>query len=133
VALVYETPSILTILIWSSFLLFLNVVHFLLDKAIYCGLVGQIFVGVAWGTPGGNILGNDAEKIMVPLGYLGLILLVYKGDLLRFPRDGKDQVLADKYEVVSLFLFPLLNRTWSCLLRSPWPASACRLPSHSAC
>ena len=89
-ALVYETPGILTIVIWSSFFLVLNIVNSLLDKAIYCGLVGQIFVGVAWGTPGGNILGNDAEKIIVLLGYLGLILLVYEGDSLRFPRERKD-------------------------------------------
>ena len=80
-ALAYETPGILTILIWSSFFVVLNVINVLLDKAIYCGLVGQIFIGVTWGKPGGNLLEDEAEKIVVLLGYLGLILLVYEGDL----------------------------------------------------
>ncbi|KAH8721390.1 hypothetical protein HC256_001748 [Beauveria bassiana] len=75
----YHEPEILTILIQSSFLLLLNVVNFLLDKAVYCGLLGQVFIGVAWGTPGANWIGANAESAIVQLGYLGLLLLVYEG------------------------------------------------------
>ncbi|OAA75941.1 Cation/H+ exchanger [Akanthomyces lecanii RCEF 1005] len=77
----YHEPEIAIILIQSSFLLLLNVINFLLDKAVYCGLLGQVFIGVAWGTPGANWLGTHAEQIIVQLGYLGLLLLVYEGGL----------------------------------------------------
>lgn len=76
----YHEPGIVTILIQSSFLLILNVVNTLFDKLIFCGLLGQVFIGVAWGTPGGKWLGQDVEDVIVQLGYLGLILLVYQGE-----------------------------------------------------
>lgn len=78
-SLPYQQPGVITILVWSSFLLVLNAINFLLDRAIYCGLVGQILVGVAWGTPGGKLFGAEAEVAISQLGYLGLILLVYEG------------------------------------------------------
>lgn len=78
-ALEYHEPDVLTILSLSSFLLISNVSNFILDHAIYCGLLGQILVGVAWGTPGGKLLGPDIEHAVVQFGYLGLILLVYEG------------------------------------------------------
>ncbi|KAH8602630.1 Sodium/hydrogen exchanger family-domain-containing protein [Bisporella sp. PMI_857] len=77
----YHEPEIVTILIQSSFLLVLNVVNSLFDKLIVCGLLGQVFVGVAWGTPGTRWLDVDFEDVVVQLGYLGLILLVYEGGL----------------------------------------------------
>ncbi|KAF2086813.1 Sodium/hydrogen exchanger [Saccharata proteae CBS 121410] len=80
-SLPYHQPQILTILVPSSLLLALNVVNFLLDKTVYCGLLGQILIGVAWGTPGARWVGVDAERVIVQLGYLGLILLVYEGGL----------------------------------------------------
>ncbi|KAL6898812.1 Sodium/hydrogen exchanger [Trichoderma evansii] len=81
VSLSYHEPDIVTILIQASFLLFLNVINFLLDHAVYCGLIGQIFIGVAWGTPGAKWLSTEAEETVVQLGYLGLLLLVYEGGL----------------------------------------------------
>ncbi|KFY19330.1 hypothetical protein V493_08013 [Pseudogymnoascus sp. VKM F-4281 (FW-2241)] len=77
----YHEPDIVTILIQSSFILILNVVNTLFDKLIFCGLLGQVFIGVAWGTPGGKWLGQEVEEVIVQLGYLGLILLVYQGGL----------------------------------------------------
>lgn len=77
----YREPDIRTLLILSSFLLSLNLVNFLLDKIIYCGLLGQILIGLAWGTPGAKWLDQDLEKAIVALGYLGLLLLVYEGTL----------------------------------------------------
>ncbi len=78
-ALSYHEPGIVTILTLSSFLLLLNIINYALDRVAYCGLIGQILVGIAWGTPGANWLSDDVQHPVVQLGYLGLILLVYEG------------------------------------------------------
>ena len=78
-SLPYHEPGIATILLDSSFLLLLNVVNSLLDKTLYCGLLGQVFIGVAFGTPGAKWLGTEVEEVVVQLGYLGLLLLVFEG------------------------------------------------------
>ena len=78
-ALPYHEPDILSIVILSSFVLLANAVDFILDKLVYCGLVGQIFIGIAFGPPGGKLLNAEAENVIVQLGYLGLILMVYEG------------------------------------------------------
>ncbi|KAL7951233.1 Sodium/hydrogen exchanger family domain-containing protein [Trichoderma barbatum] len=80
-SLPYHEPGIVTILIQTSFLLVLNVANFALDHSVYCGLLGQIFVGVAWGTPGAKWLSAEVEQVVIQLGYLGLLLLVYEGGL----------------------------------------------------
>lgn len=80
-SLPYHEPGIVTILVLSSFLLLLNFVNFALDKIVYCGLLGQVFLGVAWGSPGAKWLDSFTEKVIVQLGYLGLLLLVYEGEL----------------------------------------------------
>lgn len=80
-ALPYQEPTINTILVLSSFLILLNVINHLLDHLIYCGLVGQVLVGVAFGTLGAKWLDKGTEQAIVQLGYLGLILLVYEGGL----------------------------------------------------
>ncbi|APA09971.1 hypothetical protein SS1G_05771 [Sclerotinia sclerotiorum 1980 UF-70] len=77
----YHEPDIVTILVQSSFLLVLNIVNHVFDNLIFCGLIGQIFIGVAWGTPGGKLFDEGIEHVVVQLGYLGLILLVYEGGL----------------------------------------------------
>jgi len=80
-ALLYHEPAIVTILIQSSFLLLLNIGGYVLDNVIYCGLLGQVFLGVAWGTPGARWLPEAFEVAITQLGYLGLILLVFEGGL----------------------------------------------------
>ena len=77
----YHEPGIVTILTLSPFLLVLNLVGYGLDKLIYSGLVGQNFIGVAWGDPGGQWLSVATQEAFVQLGYLGLILIVYEGGL----------------------------------------------------
>lgn len=81
-SLPYNESDIITILILASFALLLNVVNSIVNNVMYCGLLGQIFLGVAWGTPGAKWLSSSAEHIIVQLGYLGLLLLVYEGVLL---------------------------------------------------
>ena len=78
-SLPYHEPGIVTILVLASFLLLLNVVNAALDRVLYCGLLGQVLVGIAWGTPGAKWLSESLEETVVQLGYLGLILLVYEG------------------------------------------------------
>lgn len=46
----------------------------------------QILVGIIWGKPLGNWLDQTAQKVIMDLGYLGLILLVYQGDLFILPK-----------------------------------------------
>lgn len=78
-ALSYHESDAVTVLVLSSFLLLGNVIEWLLNRLLFCGLIGQIAVGVAWGTPGGKWLTEDVENAIMRLGYLGLILLVYEG------------------------------------------------------
>lgn len=78
-SLPYHEPGIVTILIVSSFLVLLNAVNYALDRVVYCGLVGQLFVGIAWGIPGANWLSEEMQHSIVQLGYIGLILIVYEG------------------------------------------------------
>lgn len=78
-SLPYQEPDIVTILIQVGFLLALNLVNSALNKLVYCGLVGQLFIGIAWGVPGASWLDLNAQLVIQKLGYLGLILLVYEG------------------------------------------------------
>lgn len=78
-SLPYHEPDIITILVQTSFLILLNVINSLLNRLVYCGLLGQVLVGIAWGSPGAGWLSVGVEKVVVQLGYLGLILLVYEG------------------------------------------------------
>ena len=80
-ALPYHDPPIKTILVLSSFLLLSNAVNYILDYLLYCGLVGQVLIGVTFGVPGAEWLDEGTEKVIVQLGYLGLIFLVYEGGL----------------------------------------------------
>ncbi|RMZ90795.1 hypothetical protein DV736_g1977, partial [Chaetothyriales sp. CBS 134916] len=65
----------------ASFLLVLNIINYVMDRITYAGLLGQVFIGIAWGTPGGNWLGLQVETVVANLGYLGLLLLIYEGGL----------------------------------------------------
>ncbi|KAH7116999.1 Sodium/hydrogen exchanger family-domain-containing protein [Dendryphion nanum] len=80
-SLPYHEPGIVTILIQTSFLLLLNVLNAALDRVVYCGLLGQVLIGIAWGTPGAEWLSKSAQEVIVQLGYIGLLLLVYEGGL----------------------------------------------------
>jgi Kef-type K+ transport system membrane component KefB len=80
-AFAYHEPSISTILNQTGLLLVLNIVNTCLDKLLYCGLIGQLFVGILWGTPGAQWLDRSVETVIQQLGYLGLIMLVYEGGL----------------------------------------------------
>jgi len=44
----YEEPGITTILSLTSFLLLLNIVRCILDHLLYCGIIGEILIGIIW-------------------------------------------------------------------------------------
>lgn len=91
-AISYHEPGITTILIHASFLLLLNVVGAILDHLFYCGLVGQVLIGMAWGTPGAMLLSESFEETVMQLGYLGLILVVFEGGLSTSVRSIADNL-----------------------------------------
>lgn len=78
-SLPYEEPGIVDVLILSTFLLALNIFNLALNRTLYCGLVGQVLIGVAYGTPGAKWLSESLEHSIVQLGYLGLIMIVFEG------------------------------------------------------
>ncbi|KAG7137495.1 hypothetical protein HYQ45_005159 [Verticillium longisporum] len=80
-SLAYHEPHITTIVILCSFLLLLNIINYALDRIVYCGLIGQVLLGIAWGTPGFQWLERDLENAAMQLGYIGLLLIVYEGGL----------------------------------------------------
>ncbi|KAI2726472.1 hypothetical protein CBS147354_4187 [Penicillium roqueforti] len=80
-AFAYHEPPITTILNQTGFLVVLNLVNVCLDRLLYCGLIGQLFVGILWGTPGAKWFDRETETVIQQLGYLGLIMLVYEGGL----------------------------------------------------
>lgn len=116
VALPYHEPGIVAILVLASFLLLLNVAHHLVDKLLYCGLLVQIVLGIAWGVPGGDWLGRDIEHAVVKLGYLGLILIVFEGGLLtsfkalksNLPLSTAVAVTGITLPIASSYFLPLL-------------------------
>ncbi|KAJ5784883.1 Sodium/hydrogen exchanger family-domain-containing protein [Penicillium pulvis] len=80
-AFAYTESSITTLLSWTAFLLALNLMIVALDKLISCGLIGQLLIGILWGTPGAKWFDHEAEAVNQKLGYLGLIMLVYESGL----------------------------------------------------
>lgn len=80
-SLSYHEPCLFTILLQPSFLLVLNYLNSTLDNTVYCGLLGQVLMGTAFGTPGAGWLEVAVDEVVGQLGYPGLLLLVVEGKL----------------------------------------------------
>jgi Kef-type K+ transport system membrane component KefB len=105
-SLPYHEPDIVTILVHTSLLLLLNLINAALDSVVYCGLLGQVLIGIAWGTPGAKWLSAHAEDTIVQLGYLGLILLVYEGALpLSLRMECRGLLCVSKRQAMTSHLF----------------------------
>lgn len=48
-------------------------------KIIRAGIIGNIAVGIIYGTPLANILEKDWQETFLALGYVGLILIIFEG------------------------------------------------------
>lgn len=79
----YEEPGIIVILSLTSFLLLLNGTRYALDRLLYCGIIGEILIGIIWGLPVGDTswLSLSLQDSIQSLGYLGLIGLVFQGGI----------------------------------------------------
>ncbi|PVI03426.1 Sodium/hydrogen exchanger [Periconia macrospinosa] len=118
-SLPYHEPSIATILVQSSFLLLLNLINALFDRLLYCGLLGQVLVGIAWGTPGAKFLSIQVEQVVVQLGYIGLIMLVYEGGLsTSFPSLKANLLLSSAVAFTGIALPIALSYTLQGLLHA---------------
>ncbi|RSL73794.1 hypothetical protein CEP54_000060 [Fusarium duplospermum] len=106
-SLAYHEPSITVISILSGFLLLLNLLNYGLDRIAYCGLIGQVALGIAWGTPGAKWLSSEVEDAVMQLGYLGLILIVYEGGLATSFRSLKANIGLSSGVAVTGILLPI--------------------------
>ncbi|CCE83115.1 Piso0_003687 [Millerozyma farinosa CBS 7064] len=103
----YKEPGVITILVLSSFLILLNILNHVLNRLIHCGLVGQILLGIAWGTPGGNWIKKSSQETIMMLGYIGLILMVYEGGLATPFRTMRDNLLLSLLIALTGILIPI--------------------------
>lgn len=79
---VYHEPSTAQLLILTSYLTLLNLFGWLAQTLLSAGLLGQILIGIIYGTPLAGWLGAaDAgwEETFVGIGYVGLLLVVFEG------------------------------------------------------
>jgi Kef-type K+ transport system membrane component KefB len=81
----YAQPTTALLLSLSGFIILLNLVGFILDRLLYCGLIGQVLLGLAWGNAGLSLIPLDLEVSITNLGYIGLLLLVFEGMFLYDP------------------------------------------------
>ena len=79
VALPYEEPQLVNLLVLTSFLYFLNVARMIGDFLLYAVIIAEIFLGIIYGSPLAKLLPIEWETTFTALGYLGLILVVFEG------------------------------------------------------
>jgi uncharacterized membrane protein YeaQ/YmgE (transglycosylase-associated protein family) len=75
----YHEPSPTLLVILTSFLFFLNLFGWIAQKICSAGLLGQILIGIIYGTPVAGWLGGDYEEAIVGIGYVGLLIVVFEG------------------------------------------------------
>ncbi|KAJ2958135.1 hypothetical protein NQZ79_g6262 [Umbelopsis isabellina] len=76
----YREPSVKEILELSSFIYLLNVVRELFNL-LHAGVVGELILGIVYGTPLTGILSLTWEQTMSNLGYIGLLIILFEGGL----------------------------------------------------
>ncbi|WVR05474.1 hypothetical protein IAU60_002490 [Kwoniella sp. DSM 27419] len=77
----YHEPSINSLLILSSFIYLLNLFGWLSQHVLSAELLGQILIGVIYGTPLAGWLDQAWQEAFVAVGYVGLLLIVFEGGL----------------------------------------------------
>lgn len=83
-----------------------DLIQYILDRFLYCGIIGQILIGIIWGLPVGGIswLADGNQETIEALGYLGLICLVFEG---RLNTDLK-QLQKSAYTSISVAIVDLM-------------------------
>lgn len=77
----YHEPGIIDILVLVSFFCLLSALGWAFHKLTRARLLGQILLGVLYGTPVGNLLRAQWQETFMALGYVGLILIIVQGGL----------------------------------------------------
>lgn len=80
-SLPYEEPSMVTILILASFLVFVNVAREIASGILGAGLLGELFTGLVYSAPLASILPDAVQYTVQSFGYLGLVLLITEGGM----------------------------------------------------
>lgn len=80
-AIPYTSPSIVTVLVIASYLLFLSIFYHAFQKLFSAGILGPLVLGAIYARPLANILPDDVQSAILSIGYLGLILLIVQGGL----------------------------------------------------
>ncbi|KND02607.1 uncharacterized protein SPPG_03060 [Spizellomyces punctatus DAOM BR117] len=80
-AFLFQEVPVSTILILLGFLVLLNFARTLFTIALRAGLVGEIAIGLVFGTPLLDLLGVGLQETFAALGYLGLLSIVFEGGL----------------------------------------------------
>ncbi|KAG8942523.1 Hsp70 ATPase ssc1 [Tulasnella sp. 419] len=75
----YAEPSTVDVLILTSFIFILNISRGIFETLIHAGLIGEIAVGIIYGTPLAKLLHSSWETTFRDLGYIGLIIIVLEG------------------------------------------------------
>lgn len=76
----YHEPSPLPLTVLIGFLILLPISGAIAQRVLSAALLGQILVGVIFGTPVGGWLERSWEDAWVALGYIGLLGLVFEGE-----------------------------------------------------
>lgn len=75
----YHEPPIASLLILITYLYLLNIFGHLFQYLISSELIGQILLGVIFGSPLAEWLEVEWQETFVGVGYVGLLLVVYEG------------------------------------------------------
>lgn len=68
-------------LVLGSFIYLLNLFGWAAQALLSAGLLGQILLGVIYGTPLAGWIDPVWEEAFVALGYVGLLIVVFEGEL----------------------------------------------------
>lgn len=77
--IIYTEPTLPQLLTVASFLYLLQVSRWLADLMLSAGLLGEVALGIIYGSPLAGILDESWEKTWLVVGYWGLVLVVFEG------------------------------------------------------
>ncbi|WRT67506.1 uncharacterized protein IL334_004478 [Kwoniella shivajii] len=77
----YHEPSTAQLLILASWVYLLNLLGWISQHLLSAQLLGQILIGIIFGTPVAGWLDQSWEEAFVAIGYVGLLLIVFEGGL----------------------------------------------------
>ncbi|KAJ9115514.1 hypothetical protein QFC22_005273 [Naganishia vaughanmartiniae] len=77
----YHDPAIKDLLVLSSYLYLLSVFEWIAQYVLSAGLLGQILLGIIYGSPLAEWLDVQWQETFVVVGYVGLLLIVFEGGM----------------------------------------------------